>query len=287
MDKRFKIDYKKVFNLQKEGKYPVQIAKEVKCGVHSIYYIFRKYGIPVPKNGDFLRKKVNDKFFNKIDSEIKAYWLGFLMADGCIVSKSKGQKSLQLALKASDINHLEKFKKDIDSESIIHTYFIKRYNVYATRIFITSDVLCNDLIKLGCTERKSLTLKFPKLFKKYISHFIRGYFDGDGSVFTFNDKHWRSGKISKIIQCNFVSTKEFLTSICKELDFIKFDKDPVKAIKDNKAFSMSFKRIERVSNFYKYLYKNHTVCLERKKSIFDKYFKEKGSETIINNPVKD
>lgn len=62
-----------------------------------------------------------------------------------------------------------------------------------SRIQISSKTLTADLLKLGCTPRKSLTLKFPNdgIFKSndLIRHFIRGYFDGDGSVFISMEKH--------------------------------------------------------------------------------------------------
>ena len=61
----------------------------------------------------------NKDFFNKIDTEEKAYWLGFLYADGCIVTRSKCKKvtpmSLELVLSSIDINHLYKFLNSLES----------------------------------------------------------------------------------------------------------------------------------------------------------------------------
>ena len=126
---------------------------------------------------------VNDVYFNKIDTEEKAYWLGFLLADGCIHERD-GQDRLSLVLGIKDKNHLEKFKKSLSFEGPIIDYTKKSglfIGLIHSYIRITSQLLVNDLAKVGCMPRKTLTLEFPIIYDELRHHFIRGYFDGDGN----------------------------------------------------------------------------------------------------------
>ena len=131
---------------------------------------------------------------------------------------------------------------------------------------------------MGCVPRKSLILQFPSLIPALIPHFIRGYFDGDGSVFISKEKHWRSGHITPVIHYRFIGTFAFLTMLNKFLNL----KGNLKRVKNSQAFELSYKRNKKVIPFYNYLYKNATVYLERKHSIFQSHMQERCSETIIN-----
>lgn len=216
---------------------------------------------------------VNDDYFNIIDNEVKAYWLGFLFADGWI-NQRKGQDRLVLDLAVKDKNHLKKYKKALNFKGPVKDFTIKSgqwKGFIHTMVSITSQQLVNDLNKLGCTPRKSLTLKFPKIKKSLIRHFIRGYFDGDGSVFISNEKHWRSGKISPVIHYRFIGTEDFLTIVKQEINLQGYLVQP-----KNKdvAFELSYKRNKKVIPFYEYLYKDATIFLKRKKKIFDLHIKK-------------
>ena len=167
------------------------------------------YGVGLLR--DIKRYTVNQNYFKKINTSNKAYWLGFLYADGCILSyknRRTGGSALEISLKADDVNILERFKMSLSSNSPIKEKVVnEKYK--AVRLNICNAEICDDLVKLGCTPRKSLTLKFPteKQVPKYlIPHFIRGYFDGDGNVYV-DDK----GKFSPKI--GFVGTEEFLEEI--------------------------------------------------------------------------
>ena len=114
--------------------------------------------------------------FEKIDSEEKAYWLGFLYADGYI---SFSENKIELSLAEKDVHHIEKFRDFLG----INNRICYRPSVKAYRLSFRSDKCKQDLINQGCTPRKSLTLKFPtskQVPYELIRHFIRGYFDGDG-----------------------------------------------------------------------------------------------------------
>lgn len=223
---------------------------------------------------------VNDTYFKEIDSEEKAYWLGFLLADGCIHTRS-GQDRLSLVLSVKDKEHLEKFKKTISFTGPINDYIKKSGKFLGLKhsyLRITSQELADDLAKMGCVPRKSLILKFPIIKDELISHLVRGYFDGDGSVFISNEKHWRSNKIFPVIHFRFLGTFDFLSKLNDKIGLSGRITQP----KGNKAYVLCFKRNKKAKLFYNYLYKNATIFLERKKCIFENHLQEKGSETIIS-----
>lgn len=133
----------------------------------------------------------NRYIFDKIDTEEKAYWLGFLYADGSVGSK---EDKIELSLAACDYNHIQKFKDFIGLDNKIS--YRKKQNAY--RYSFRDKTFKEVLIKQGCVPKKSLILTFPTIDQvpvELIRHFIRGYFDGDG-YFTNTDSCFEAGFIS-------------------------------------------------------------------------------------------
>lgn len=214
----------------------------------------------------------NDKFFENIDNESKAYWLGFLYADGCITRFYRNEKlkamSLELTLKSEDKSHLEKFLNDLEANVPIQKKTVKlnnkKYN--ANRVVINCTKMCRDLIALGCTPQKSLTLAFPSLDivpEHLVNHFVRGYFDGDGCVF-YKDYRLYGGKQRTHI-VGFVGTFSFLTSL---LEVINLNYE-IHQKSGQKAYQVNLGSYDAFVKMYDYMYKNATVYLGRKKTIFD------------------
>jgi hypothetical protein len=148
-------------------------------------------------------KNDNENVFQKIDNEEKAYWLGFLYADGYV---SDARAVVELCLKEEDYNHIVKFKKflKIENEIKIKKRTIGSKIFYGYKLSINSSIMKNDLINLGCTPRKSDELSFPteqQVPINLVSHFVRGYFDGDGCI--------TSGNTSKVI-VELLGTPDFL-----------------------------------------------------------------------------
>lgn len=128
-----------------------------------------------PRNaGDF-----DHRFFARIDREEKAYWLGFLFADGCVYTRArKGAMQLTVCLQDGDASHLSRFCSAIGSRKRPLVYPEKR----RCELRHSSDLMCGDLIVHGCTPRKTRSVRFPSLAPALVGHFVRGYFDGDGSA---------------------------------------------------------------------------------------------------------
>lgn len=212
--------------------------------------------------------EVNQNYFSVIDNEFKAYWLGFLYADGCVrLNNSNGKKtnSLSLGLASIDIEHIQKFRDSIQATNKIEHKEHLGGKYHSDRITITNAKICEDLNELGCTPRKSLTLTFPsceQMPNNMVRHFIRGYFDGDGCI------HINLNK--RTVSLSFIGTKDFLNTmqdiLCNELNITK---TKMQDRKDNKALSIMWGDIYSIEKIYKYLYKDCNIYLDRKLKKFD------------------
>jgi hypothetical protein len=197
------------------------ICNEYLSGV-SYKILSKKYNISTWSVGNILKKnniksrvrkyKCNENYFEKIDTNEKAYWLGLLYADGYVRKrkqfngKHKQGGIVGISLKSGDEYLLEKLIVDLDS-----TYKLTKQvkdDFLSYKLEINSVKLADDLVKLGCIPNKSLKLLPPNLTDELINHFIRGYFDGDGSIGEYNGN----------FKFTLLGTMELLTWV---LDFFK------------------------------------------------------------------
>ena len=129
----------------------------------------------------------NENYFDNIDTDTKAYFLGFIMADGCIIKTrptSKLPNRLVINISSKDRIILEELKKELQTTCDIIDYYPNGHtyaNNQMSKLVINSQHLCTSLVKLNVTERKTGHEAIPKINEKYIPSFIRGFFDGDGT----------------------------------------------------------------------------------------------------------
>lgn len=215
------------------------------------------YRKPVTQYRLTRKYKINDDYFENIDNEHKAYWLGFLMADGYVQNGDKNHSGrVNIHLQSRDVELLKKFKKDTEA-----TYPIRMgINSYGTpdcKFEFRSQKMVEDLIRLGCNNKKSLTLKFPEIEEILLPHFIRGYFDGDGSICS----NGNAGRVFKIISTlNFV---EKLQNILVRECNLKYTKLDVHYNGINRT--VRYVGEKQLFKIYNYLYSNASLFLERKK----------------------
>lgn len=237
-----------------------------------INMVLRKLGITRP-NG--IQAKINHDYFENIDSEHKAYWLGFIYADGSITKKvyEKGSYTyrLRMELMFEDKYILEQMALDLKSDLKPKEYYndtssFEGYNKpkHTAYIMFSSKKMGEDLVKLGVVPNKTLILKsLPSIPDNLMKHFIRGYFDGDGSVYLTKDN---------TIKTAFYGTHDFINSIqdflIKELDLTK------KKITDQKEANVSFVGMAKQESekLYHYMYDEATIFLNRKYEKYNKYF---------------
>ena len=206
----------------------------------------------------------NECIFDTIDTEEKAYWLGFIYADGTIssspLSESKNKNyEFELSLGLKDVEHLKKFARFIGWEDHVSI------DSFRCRFSVNSKHLWNVLNNYGCTPQKSLTLKFPIIESfndlSLIRHFIRGYWDGDGCL-SYTDSEHTNPNISVI------GTSNFLMGIQKYLPLNKEYKLNIQHLESQnitKNFQIGGREAIRIAE---YLYGNSNIYLNRK---YEKY----------------
>ena len=221
-----------------------QLSKLYLVKEKTIGYWIRKYSTPRHKGPKSFIK--NEDFFSKIDSEKKAYYLGWIMADGC-VSTYANQYCLKLHIGFKDKILIDQFLFEIGS--INKTKFKPSNGNGSYYVSLTSKKMVCDLIKHGVIERKTGKETIPSTIPKLlIPHFIRGYFDGDG--------------ITDIVQnrSGFISSIEFLTQLQVILNV---NKKIISVNEKNTAYFLSGKKFSKL--LYNYMYSNSNIHLTRKK----------------------
>ncbi len=130
-----------------------------------------------------------------------AYMLGFWFADGCIY---KG-RLFDITVHKKDKYIIKQFAKELNYKGSILDYVDRQ----AVRLNFSCAVIYNDIVALGGTERKDLTIQFPNVPDKYLNDFIRGYFDGNGSAVLI-----KNCRLNTSFYCR---NKDFLMSLWKIL----------------------------------------------------------------------
>ena len=131
--------------------------------------------------------ELNENYFESIDTQEKAYWIGFLYADGYLC---RCNTEIGIELMASDEPHLIKFSNCINWTGKIfhrnrHMKIVnnKYYSDTSTCVIrVYSAKMKADLIRNGVSESKTYSNIFPSVSKELFYHFLRGYIDGDGCI---------------------------------------------------------------------------------------------------------
>lgn len=214
-------------------------------------------------------KYKDEYFFDKIDTEEKAYWLGFLFADGSLSGPTRTYKGkvkpfyrIEVSLKLEDKSHLEKLRNALKMEAQVKESHTNYKCSDRCRLGWNSKHMFETLVSYGCTPKKSLTLKFPDVSifcsKRLIKHFIRGYVDGDGCL-SYSDKEHKRANLS------ILGTQDMLENIQHWLP-LQFEL----MIYDNKNENVKSLLYQGKTAFFivNYLYTKSNVYLERK---YNKY----------------
>lgn len=237
---------KKIIELYKRGLNTTEIQEilGLKRGIAS--YLLRKNDYKLRHKGPkSLIGKEN--YFDIIDTEAKAYFLGWIMADGN-VSIYNGQYSLKIHIALVDREIIDKFLEAIDSKNKASVKSGKNPSYYVS---LTSVHMCNRLIELGVIPCKSGREKFPdQVPANLYSHFIRGIFDGDG----ITDIGGRSG---------FVGSREMLERILKILCETNRKLYPNRK-NENIYYFLGGKKFSR--RLFEFMYRDANIWLQRKRT---------------------
>lgn len=256
-----------------------KVAKELNINVTTVIKRFKILGIQMDSHSHL---KFDEHVFDKIDSEEKAYWLGFIYADGYIRTQKNTNKcaryDFELALSKHDIDHLYKFDKFMKSNKSNVKIGISKVNgkeFERCRWSVGNKNLWTQLNNKGVTPKKSLTLKFPtesQVSKEFQLAFIRGYFDGDGSISTKETS-------KSALSVQLIGTRDFLEKVLEILN-INANIHLVNS-SSQKIYNISF-AIQKGTDFLNQIYSKATIYLDRKYNLYKNYCRsmEKSIELL-------
>lgn len=227
----------------------------------TLYPVLMKAGLYTKKPADDRRRfQVDDTYFDNIDNEHKAYWLGFMLADGFLSNSGHATESFGMTLRSDDKYILEQFLMDLNA-----TYTVKEYSTTSSwgvtsvaKILIKSKRIFNRLRELGFTTNKSYDGTLPDIREDLVHHMVRGYFDGNGCLGKAGEKRWHTYTF------NITGTYEIVSTIRSILG-----KDNVKLSqrhkdRDNNNYSLFLCGDRQVYNICKWMYDDATIYLKRK-----------------------
>lgn len=216
---------------------------------------------------------LNENIFENINTEEKAYWLGFILADGSIYKrtyirkdgiKTVKQSVLKISLQEKDKQHIIKFCNFLETNMPIKEYIVGNgvndKKSKCCEIAITSKKIVGDLEKLGVGIRKSHSVKMPKIRDDLIKHMIRGIWDGDGSVlYRPRNKKYPNNFNPSIQICGNENILDYINNLFEQELNIK----PSKLSGVGSIFLFR-KSCSTAKKIVEYLYKNSNVYLNRK-----------------------
>lgn len=224
---------------------------------------------------------IREDFFDVIDAQEKAYFLGFLYADGGnnkeanFVRIDLARKDKDILEKLSSLIYLENPLQHIKNQDRKKEYKGQEVVYYTSYFNINSKHICHKLEELGCPATKSLIITFPKwlIDPELQRHFIRGYYDGDGGV-SLTDIKTRSA------HTKLISTIEFCQSMAKIIEAqtkIQFGK-PYNDVENKNVYTIRLAGNRKIAHFLNWLYKDSIIHLDRKYKLY-KELLEKNEET--------
>lgn len=162
----------------------------------------------------------DNRYFENIDTSEKAYWLGFLYADGWVVYNDKRKNyEVGIELQRNDKYMLERLNntlggaftiKDIDKE---HVFVVQSYcDVYTSVLRMYSKSMAMDLISHGVVPNKTYKKEYPVVSDDLFADFFRGYFDGNGCIYDYVRK--TTGR--SYVQLNITTPNDSFALYCHD-----------------------------------------------------------------------
>jgi len=273
-------DIENIIALYLSGESSVSIGKKYNTTHKPILKILHKNNIVIDSSLSHRKYALNEEFFDQINTQEKAYILGLLYSDG---SNNPDKSTIAISLQEEDKEILEQIRKIINSEKPLeyidnsnkHDFGYSYKNQY--RLLMFSKHMCESLSSLGVVKNKSLIISFPNfLSDSLLPHFIRGVFDGDGSIY----QAYRNENNLPIV-VTITATNDFclkLKSIVQ--DTLSINGGVYEASCHNgitKVFSLSGRNVCKV--FLDWIYKDATIYMQRKHDRYVKYYDINNSLT--------
>lgn len=261
-----------ICDLYHSGLSTVKIGNKYNISHKAVAKVLDEYDIQ--RTGVGQRKyHVNESYFDSIDTQEKAYWLGLLYADGC---NYVPKQTISISLEESDREILEKFREATENEKPLefldysnkHDFGYQYKNQY--RFLIFSAHMSKILEEKGVVHNKSLKITFPSFLEPDLySHFLRGVMDGDGSFGVFN-----VSVPHKSLSISLTATEDFCIRV-KEI--LNEQLGIYSSISDASCHNgitrtLNICRKNDVRLFLDWLYKDATIYLKRKHDIYTDFY---------------
>jgi DNA-binding XRE family transcriptional regulator len=256
-----------------EGENTYELARRLATNLGTICQILERHGIARRSISEAKRTYHCDhSFFDEIDSECKAYWLGFIAADGCVYGNA-----LQVTLSSKDRDHLFRPRADLQSDHPIKDNTAKdRAKSYAhtgssSTFYLRSSRLTEGLARHSVMPRKTFKPDWPDFLPDgLLRHYLRGYSDGDGSFHVTSQSHLkRTGERLPALGWQIAGTEAFCRGAQEYLRrVVSVGETKVSPWrKDTSIFGLRYGGALQVSRIYDLLYKDATFYLPRKREV--------------------
>ena len=274
---------KEIISIYLSGKTTHETAKIVGCSQTCVMKVLKRNKIDRRSIYSYTRKYlINENFFKKINNEEKAYFLGLIFADGNnyrseLTTEDRKDYQISISLQEEDKYIIEKLRDMLaPTKELDFVPKAKENHKNQYRLRIDSKTVSNQLTKLGCVPAKSLILKYPDILPEFHHHFLRGYFDGDGSI-----NFWiKKSKINKNYNLSIISTKYFIEetiNIIKLYTNLNLHSRLSCKSSNNITTTASIGGNHQILKLMTWLYKDATIFIIRK---YNKYIELKN---LIND----
>lgn len=263
------MDVTMMYNEYMNGKSLNTLSKELHKDTRTIKKLFVNNDLKLKSSSESSRKyNIKEDYFDIIDSEDKAYFLGFLYADG-YNDTNRGAVNLSLMEKDKEILEvLNNILQPTKPLQFVNATKSNKQNQY--RLVIANQHISNQLVTLGCSKTKTFNIIFPteeQVPSHLIHHFIRGVFDGDGCISIYKIGNYSKSNVSIISTISFLENLELF--LIKELNFNKVKLIERFPERNTNIRALCYSGKNRCKDFGNWLYRDATIFLKRKKEKFD------------------
>ena len=234
------------------------IGKKFNVTDHTVSSYLKSLGCNVSRKRS--RTPILSNYFEKIDTQNKAYFLGLIAADGSVFQCNKGKIVFSISLIDKDL--LDLLSIEICGSDKLVREVKRKYRDGSSKMYeikFSDEIFTNNLISNGILINKTFTLDFPNIDEEFISHYIRGYLDGDGTVYKFSGKLFIA----------FYGNKIFIPKLRDYLFNNNILETKYAIIDRGNHCSIHISSKKANLSMYNYIYNNSNIYLKRKKSIFD------------------
>lgn len=252
------------------GESPEALGDEFGCNRNTIHAIVKRLGHDRRRDGRPRTHRCDDSYFDRIDTQEKAYWLGFVAADGGVVGNT-----VRVKLAAKDKEHLRRLRVSLGATNpVLDTVTKVNGEPFAqSYLTITSKRLASGLASHGVVPNKSATLEWPEhLAPDLIRHYLRGYVDGDGGFYVYPDKA-RPERLP-VFLCTFICSPPFAAGARTYLAEAAGASRSRLIPESGGMVTVRYAGRPQVRSIYRLLYEAATLCLPRKHRVVAPYIEE-------------